>query len=111
MEQEPLPPSAQHNLRPPPPVAFYWGKEARFLFLGWPHNNSGRYTVALIFVFILASLVEILSDLHFLVRQGKNRFWAETTQAGTHAVQAGFSYNGGIFVTAVSGHAVVYVIF
>ncbi|KAL3826058.1 hypothetical protein ACJIZ3_022087 [Penstemon smallii] len=112
---------------PPPPGAahshhkqyFYWGKESQFLFSGWPDNNSGMYALALILVFFLAILVEFLSNLN-LVKPGSNRVATVFFQAGIHAIRAGFayivilavaSYNGGVFIAAVLGHAVGYVIF
>ncbi|KAI3474155.1 hypothetical protein Pfo_028943 [Paulownia fortunei] len=100
------PPGAAHtHHRPSFHVAFYWGKESQFLFSGWPDNNSGMYALALIFVFALAVLVEFLTNLNL---------------AGIHAIRAGFnymvilavmSYNGGVFIAAVLGHAVGYVAF
>ncbi|KAL2250459.1 UNVERIFIED_CONTAM: Copper transporter 4 [Sesamum indicum] len=130
MELRPLP--LHHNIisAPPPPGAahnhhhlfhtsFYWGKEAQFLFSGWPDNNSGMYALALILVFALAIIVEFLSNLN-LVKPGSNRVATVFFQAGIHAIRAGFgymvilavmSYNGGVFIAACLGHAVGYVMF
>ncbi|KAL3536459.1 hypothetical protein ACH5RR_004920 [Cinchona calisaya] len=98
---------------------FYWGKDTEILFSGWPGNNSGMYALALIFVFSLAVLVELFSNIN-LIKPGSNRVAAVLFQMGIHAIRAGFaymvmlaviSYNGGIFLAAVLGHAVGYVIF
>lgn len=100
-------------------TAFYWGKEAQFLFSGWPDDHSGMYALALILVFALAIIVEFLSNLN-LVKPGSNRVATISFQAGIHAIRAGFgymvilavmSYNGGVFIAAVLGHAVGYVVF
>ncbi|XP_051130304.1 copper transporter 4-like [Andrographis paniculata] len=117
---------------PPPPAApppaphahhqphfFYWGKEAQFLFSGWPDNHTGMYALAIILVFFVAIVVEFLSNLD-LVKPGSHRTAAVFFQAGFHAVRAGLrymvilavmSYNGGVFIAAALGHAVGYVIF
>ncbi|KAL8517421.1 hypothetical protein ACS0TY_015603 [Phlomoides rotata] len=128
MELKPLP--LHHNIPAPPPYvvahdhrhgpfAFYWGKEAQFLFSGWPDNHSGMYALALVFVFFLAMFVEFLTNLN-LVKPGSNRAATVSFQAGFVAVRAGFSYmvmlsvmsyNGGVFIAAILGHAVGYVIF
>ncbi|XP_057779934.1 copper transporter 4-like [Salvia miltiorrhiza] len=100
-------------------VAFYWCKEAQFLFPGWPDNKPGMYAVSLVFVFALAIFAEFLSNLN-LVKPGSNRAAMVFFQTGFHAVRAGFSYlvmlavmsyNGGVFIAAVLGHAIGYVMF
>ncbi|CAA0836339.1 Copper transporter 4 [Striga hermonthica] len=121
----------QHNTfsgHPPPPPpgaglahhravfhwAFYWGKEAQFLFNHWPDNSSAMYALSLILVFTLAATVEFLSKLD-IVKDGSNRVSSIFFRAGISAVRAGFaymvvlavmSYNGGVFIAAVLGHAV-----
>ncbi|KZV18543.1 copper transporter 4-like [Dorcoceras hygrometricum] len=121
---------AHHNLVsvPPPSVAathihhrpyFYWGKESEFLFRGWPDSNSGMYALALVLVLTLAILTEFLSSLN-LVRPGSSRVATVFFQSGIHAIRAGFgylvilavvSYNGGVFIAAVLGHAFGHAIF
>lgn len=100
-------------------LSFYWGRDTLFLFPNWPGNSRGMYGLGLIFVFALAILVEFFSNLK-LVKPGSNRAAAVFFQAGIQAVRAGFaymvmlavmSYNGGVFIAAILGHAVGYVIF
>lgn len=114
----PLPPAA-HVHRHLFHLAFYWGNEAQFLFPGWPDNKPGMYAVSLLFVFALAIFAEFLSNLD-LVKPGSNRVATVFFQAGFTAVRAGFtylvmlavmSYNGGVFIAAVLGHAFGYVMF
>nr|XP_009627925.1 copper transporter 1-like [Nicotiana tomentosiformis] len=100
-------------------LSFYWGRDTIFLFPCWPGNSRGMYALGLIFVFVLAILVEFFANLK-LVKPGSNRAAAVFFQAGVQAVRAGFaylvmlavmSYNGGVFIAAILGHAVGYVIF
>lgn len=100
-------------------LAFYWGKNAEFLFSGWPGSSTGMYALALIFVFGLAVLVEWLSHCKH-IKPGANRVASGLFQTGIHAVRAGFvymvmlavmSYNGGVFIVAVLGHAVGFFLF
>ncbi|KAL2509636.1 Copper transporter 4 [Forsythia ovata] len=100
-------------------MSFYWGKDTEILFSGWPDNHSGMYALALLFVFALAVFVEFLSNLN-LVKPGSNRVAAVFFQTGFHGIRAGFSYmvmlavmsfNGGVFIAAVLGHAIGYTIF
>ncbi|KAG5582836.1 hypothetical protein H5410_053463 [Solanum commersonii] len=100
-------------------LSFYWGRNTLFLFPNWPGNSRGMYGLGLIFVFVLAILVEFFSNLK-LVKPGSNRAAAVFFQAGVQAVRAGFaymvmlavmSYNGGVFLAAILGHAVGYVVF
>ncbi|KAK4724973.1 hypothetical protein R3W88_027752 [Solanum pinnatisectum] len=100
-------------------LSFYWGRNTLFLFPNWPGNSRGMYGLGLIFVFVLAILVEFFSNLK-LVKPGSNRAAAVFFQAGVQAVRAGFaymvmlavmSYNGGVFIAAILGHAVGYVVF
>lgn len=77
------------------------------------------YALALIFVFLLAFFVELLSHVNF-IKPGANRVASGFLQTGIYAVRAGLaymvmlavmSYNGGVFLAAVAGHAVGFFVF
>ncbi|KAK3018982.1 hypothetical protein RJ639_003401 [Escallonia herrerae] len=63
-------------------TAFYWGTEAEFLFPGWPGKSPGMYALALVFVFLLAVLVEGLS--HCTVDSGG--YHVNERRAGTRVM-------------------------
>ncbi|KAF8396821.1 hypothetical protein HHK36_018454 [Tetracentron sinense] len=95
-------------------MTFFWGKNVEILFPGWPEKNLGMYILALFFVFLLALAVEILSFSH-AVKPGSNPTKTGLTQAAIHALRMGLAYlvmlsvmsfNAGIFLVAVAGHAV-----
>lgn len=102
-------------------LTFYWGKDTQVLFSGWPGHNSGMYALAIIFVFFLAIIVEFLSNINIVKRKPEsNRAAAVIFQMGIHSIRAGFAYlvmlsvmsfNGGIFIAAVVGHAFGYLFF
>ncbi|XP_022767630.1 copper transporter 1-like [Durio zibethinus] len=95
-------------------MSFYWGKDVIVLFPGWPESNSGMYVLAIFFVLLLAATIEVLSMLP-LVKPGTRPILGAFTQASVHAVRMCFaymvmlsvmSYNLGIFIAAVAGHAI-----
>ncbi|CAK9323309.1 unnamed protein product [Citrullus colocynthis] len=125
--------TSHHNLGAVPPPSpetnpaektvahksLYWGHQAQVLFTGWPGTNSGMYALAVIFVFVLAVLVEWLNSCNFMKQKAEN-VWTVVLQTAIHAVRTGLSYmvmlavmsfNGGIFLAAVGGHAVGFVLF
>ncbi|KAI3474789.1 hypothetical protein Pfo_030048 [Paulownia fortunei] len=97
-------------------MSFFWGKDVVLLFAGWPGNGPlGIYILALAMVFMLAVGEQILSVAPSLKPRGL------TPAAGAliHAVVFGarmalaylimlsvMSFNLGVFVVAVAGHAV-----
>ncbi|XP_042516923.1 copper transporter 1-like [Macadamia integrifolia] len=100
-------------------MTFFWGKNAEILFSGWPGSNTGMYVLALIVVFVLAVLVEGLSRCQ-LIKSGTNNVVAGLLQTLMHAIRMGLDYllmlalmsfNGGVFIVAVAGHALGFLLF
>ncbi|XP_021897398.1 copper transporter 4 [Carica papaya] len=95
-------------------LTFYWGHTCQVLFSGWPGSSKPMYALALIFVFALAVLAEGLSRCTDTKPSGANKVASCMYGAGLHAVSSGFrylvmlsvmSFNGGVFLAAVFGHA------
>uniref|UniRef100_A0A6N2L1J3 Copper transport protein n=1 Tax=Salix viminalis TaxID=40686 RepID=A0A6N2L1J3_SALVM len=77
------------------------------------------YFVALLFVFVLSILVEWLSHCR-LIKPGSNHVAAGLVQTLLHALRVGLAYmvmlaimsfNGGVFLVAVAGHALGFLFF
>ncbi|GMP50953.1 hypothetical protein CsSME_00017364 [Camellia sinensis var. sinensis] len=94
-------------------VSFYWGKEVIILFQGWPNNRLGMYILSLFFIFFLSVAIEVLS-ISLPAKPGMSPMVGGLTQAGVYALRTGLaymvmlsvmSYNLGIFMVAVAGHA------
>ncbi|KAJ9185286.1 hypothetical protein P3X46_004939 [Hevea brasiliensis] len=95
-------------------MSFYWGKDAIILFSGWPKDSLGMYILAFLFVFVLAVAVEVLSVSPKL-KLGSNAIVGAISEASVYAVRMGLAYmvmlavmsfNLGIFIAAVAGHAI-----
>ncbi|KAJ8899706.1 hypothetical protein K2173_019405 [Erythroxylum novogranatense] len=95
-------------------MSFYWGRNAIILFSGWPKDSLGMYVLALFVVLSLAIFVEMLS-VPPSYKTGTSPVVGALTQASVHAVRMGLAYlvmlavmsfNVGIFIAAVVGHAV-----
>ncbi|KAF9675411.1 hypothetical protein SADUNF_Sadunf09G0029600 [Salix dunnii] len=103
-------------------MTFFWGRSAEILFSGWPGSSDKRpymYFVALLFVFVLSILVEWLSHCR-LIKPGSNHVAAGLVQTLLHALRVGLAYlvmlaimsfNGGVFLVAVAGHALGFLFF
>ncbi|KAK7825041.1 copper transporter 6 [Quercus suber] len=94
-------------------MSFYWGKDATILFHGWPDNKLGMYVLALLFVFLLAFAIEVLSILPHVKPTSTNPMLGTLTQAIIYTIRMGFAYlvmlsvmsfNLGIFIAALAGH-------
>ncbi|KAK2641986.1 hypothetical protein Ddye_023749 [Dipteronia dyeriana] len=100
-------------------MTFFWGKNAQILFSGWPGSRSGMYALALVFVFVLSFLVEWLSHCK-LIKSGSRHVVAGLLQTTLHALRVGLAYlvmlavmsfNGGVFLAAVAGHTLGFLLF
>ncbi|KAF5747548.1 copper transporter 1-like [Tripterygium wilfordii] len=100
-------------------MTFFWGNNAEVLFDGWPGHSSDMYALSLIMVFVLALIVEWLSHCQ-LIKAGMNRVVAGLVQTMMHAFRVGvsllvmlaiMSFNGGVFLAAVAGHTVGFLLF
>ncbi|XP_043725828.1 copper transporter 6-like [Telopea speciosissima] len=99
-------------------MTFFWGKNAQILFSGWPGSNTGMYVLALIVVFVLAVLVEWLS--HCQLIKSTNHVVVRLLQTLMHTVRMGLAYlvmlalmsfNVGVFLVAIAGHALGFLLF
>ncbi|PON80952.1 Ctr copper transporter [Trema orientale] len=101
-------------------MTFFWGSNATILFPGWPGTRPGMYVVALVFVFVLAVIVEWLSHCRLIKPGSTSQVGASLVQTLLHAVRIGLAYmvmlaimsfNVGVFLVAVAGHAVGFLVF
>ncbi|XP_048320267.2 copper transporter 6 [Ziziphus jujuba] len=100
-------------------MTFFWGHNTEVLFQGWPGTRSSMYALSLVFVFFLAFVVECLSNCH-LIKPGTSNAVAGTLRTAMYTLRSGLSYlvmlavmsfNGGVFLAAVGGHAVGFIVF
>ncbi|KAF8010777.1 hypothetical protein BT93_J1425 [Corymbia citriodora subsp. variegata] len=101
-------------------MTFFWGTRSEILFSGWPGDRTGMYALALVFVFALCALVEWLSHSRLLPPAKPGAVGAGILRSLLHAVRMGLAYlamlalmsfNGGVFLAAVAGHAVGFLAF
>uniref|UniRef100_A0A0D9V689 Copper transport protein n=1 Tax=Leersia perrieri TaxID=77586 RepID=A0A0D9V689_9ORYZ len=94
-------------------MTFYWGKNSEILFTGWPGASGGMYALALVAVFALAVFVEFLGSSSLARRRA-------AAAAAVHALRVGLAYllmlalmsfNVGVLLAAVAGHAVGFLAF
>ncbi|KAF3449034.1 hypothetical protein FNV43_RR09758 [Rhamnella rubrinervis] len=100
--------------------SFYWGKDAIILFSGWPNKSLGMYILAVFGVFLLAVIIELLSASLAAIRTERNPMVAGFRLAVVHGFRMGLAYlvmlslmsfNLGILIAALVGHAVGFFIF
>ncbi|KAF8010776.1 hypothetical protein BT93_J1424 [Corymbia citriodora subsp. variegata] len=101
-------------------MTFFWGTNSEILFSGWPGAQSGLYALALLFVFALCVLVEWLSHCRGHLLPAKPGVAAKVVRSLLHALRMGLAYlamlalmsfNGGVFLAAVAGHALGFMVF
>lgn len=101
-------------------MTFFWGTRSEILFSGWPGDRAGMYALALVFVFALCFLVEWISHSRILPPHKPGTVGAGVLRSLLHAVRVGLAYlamlalmsfNGGVFLAAVAGHAVGFLAF
>lgn len=100
-------------------MTFFWGEDAEILFDGWPgRGRLGMYLLALAAIFLIAVAVEWFSHCSFL--KDRQSAAARLLQTLMYAVRIGLAYmvmlavmsfNGGVFLVAVAGHAVGFFFF
>ncbi|CAD6236571.1 unnamed protein product [Miscanthus lutarioriparius] len=130
MAPPPSPPGAHGGMRMRmryTHMTFFWGKDSEILFSGWPGARGGMYALALVAVFALAFLLEFLGSrgldvalLPSAAAGGGRRVAAGAARAVVHALRVGVAYllmlalmsfNGGVFLAAVAGHAAGFLAF
>ncbi|XP_021720778.1 copper transporter 6-like [Chenopodium quinoa] len=101
-------------------MSFYWGKNAEILFNGWPGTHTGMYVLSLIFVFLLAFFVEGFSRSRFVKDNGRNAVVSGVVLTLLHTLRMGLAYlvmlavmsfNAGVFIAAIAGHAIGFLVF
>ncbi|RLM65511.1 copper transporter 6-like [Panicum miliaceum] len=106
-------------------MTFFWGDRAVVLFPGWPGaRGGGAYALCLLFVLALAALTEALAAASRCVARRRGRdaggrgggvpASSAALLTAAHAARMGtaylvmlavMSFNGGVLLAAVAGHA------
>uniref|UniRef100_A0A803LX63 Copper transport protein n=1 Tax=Chenopodium quinoa TaxID=63459 RepID=A0A803LX63_CHEQI len=101
-------------------MTFYWGKDGEILFSGWPGTHTGMYVLALVIIFVLAILVEWLAGTTLAKPGDKDVTSDQLLRTLVHALRMGLAYllmlavmsfNVGVFIVVIVGHALGYMIF
>ncbi|NP_001152680.2 copper transporter 1 [Zea mays] len=105
-------------------MTFFWGKNSEILFTGWPGARGGMYALALVAVFAFALLLEFLGsrrlDALLSAAAGRRAAAAGAARTAVYALRVGgayllmlalMSFNGGVLLVAVAGHAAGFLAF
>ena len=118
-------------------MTFFWGSNAQILFSGWPGSRTGMYGLALLSIFAASVAVEWLAHRHHVMVMAVVRPRGYATDSNgvnvnavshhglaahalVHALRAFLSYaamlavmsfNAGVFLAAVAGRAVGFLVF
>lgn len=96
-------------------MPFYWGKSAWILFQGWPGSNTGMYILALVLVFSLAIIMEWMAHNNPVPtksnRVKRTMLYALRVVFSYFVMLSVMSFNVGVFVVAIGGHAIGFHVF
>lgn len=102
-------------------MTFFWGKNVDILFSGWPgYGRLGMYLLALFFVFVLSAMVELLSAAPWSKKAPPSQLVSGMVHTVVHAARMGLAYlvmlavmsfNVGVLLAAIAGHAVGFMVF
>ncbi|KAJ1690286.1 hypothetical protein LUZ63_014441 [Rhynchospora breviuscula] len=97
-------------------MTFFWGKDTLIIFPGWPGNAGiGMYLLSILFVLIMAALAEALSAVSNRFSQSDKTASNAVMLTAIHALRMGVAYlvmlavmsfNVGVFLAALAGHAI-----
>ncbi|KAD6119674.1 hypothetical protein E3N88_10945 [Mikania micrantha] len=99
-------------------MTFFWGKDVVMLFNDWPNGKLGMYILALACVFVAAVAIEFLGGLT-AIKTRTSPIIGGLVQASVYGVRMALaylvmlsvmSYNVGVFIVVVVGHAFGYFI-
>ncbi|KAJ3685621.1 hypothetical protein LUZ61_014785 [Rhynchospora tenuis] len=97
-------------------MTFFWGKDTLVIFPGWPGNAGiGMYLLSILFVLIMAALAEALSAVSNRFSQSDKTASNAVMLTAIHTLRMGVAYlvmlavmsfNVGVFLAALAGHAI-----
>ncbi|KAJ0742901.1 putative Ctr copper transporter [Helianthus annuus] len=97
-------------------MTFFWGKNVVMLFDDWPNGKLGMYILALVVLFVVAVAIEFLAYFS-AVKTRASPIMSGLAHASVHGLRmalaylvmlAVMSYNIGVFICVVVGHAFGY---